>query len=54
MEYGAVPKYLTEARTAFICMYSGAFFAFWKYRGTSTNDRQINQTTAYDFLPFLP
>jgi hypothetical protein len=41
------PYTLTGARTAFICMYSGAFFAFQKYRGTSADDRQINQTTAH-------
>ena len=32
----------TGAHTTFICMDSGAFFAFWKYRGISANDRQIN------------
>ena len=36
------PSTLTGARTAFIYMYSGTFFAFRKYRGISTNIRQIN------------
>jgi len=39
---GLWPGTLTGARTAFICMYSSAYFAFQKYRGTSADDRQIN------------
>ena len=44
------PSTLTGARMAFICIYSGTIFMFWKYHGIRLANKQ---TAIYLFPSFI-